>query len=191
MNGKNFKHASTAQLIDETSIQLEYENPTFNSVMEENETSMVRIEMKETMEDHREISDAQSDSDAHQSNLIPPKQKTSRLSDCGDQKENDPPYDTLRMRNLKEDQGDMSDDGRELQQSSEEMKGVGGVDTSETERVTEGLKPELNIDHNSNTEVSVINNQLSLDNGYEDVYTHRLQTVCDTASPAGTSNCVQ
>lgn len=164
MNEKDFKHASTAQLIDETSIISEYENPMFGPVMEECESFTVQIEMEQ-----KEISDTQTDSDLHKSNSISPNHKALNSSDYSDT-ENDPPYDTPPKRSLKKEQRDQSEDGRDLHLSREGMEGGGG-ETSVTEKAMEDLKPDLNIDQNSNTEVSamdrgsVIKNQLSIDCG--------------------------
>lgn len=183
MNEKDFKHASTAQLIDETSIKSEYENPMFGPVMEECESFTVQIEMEQ-----KEISDTQTDSDLHKSNSISPNHKALNSSEYSDT-ENDPPYDTPPKRSLKKEQRDQSEDGRDLHLSREGIKGGGGEtsetekalsregikggggETSVTEKAMEDLKPDLNIDQNSNTEVSamdrgsVIKNQLSIDCG--------------------------
>lgn len=180
MNEKDFKHASTAQLIDETSIISEYENPMFGPVMEECESFTVKIEMEQ-----KEISDTQTDSDLQKSNSISPNHKALNSSDYSDT-ENDPPNDTPPKWNLKKEQRDQSEDGRDLHLSMEggggetsetekalRWEGIkgGGGETSVTEKAMEDLKPDLNIDQNSNTEVSamdrgsVIKNQLSIDCG--------------------------
>lgn len=175
MNEKDFKHASTAQLIDEASIKSDYENPMFDPVIEENESFTVKIEMEQ-----KEISDTQTDSNVHNydNTCISLNLKALNSSDYLDKEENDPPYDTPPKRSFKGEQREQSEDGRDLHRSREEgdsregMEG-GNVETSETEKAMEDLKPDLNIDQNSNTEVSaldresVIKNQLSVDSGYE------------------------
>ncbi|XP_065944209.1 uncharacterized protein [Magallana gigas] len=175
MNEKDFKHASTAQLIDEASIKSDYENPMFDPVIEENESFTVKIEMEQ-----KEISDTQTDSNVHHydNTCISPNLKALNSSDYSDKEENDPPYDTPPKRSFKGEQREQAEDGRDLHLSregggsKEGMEG-GDVETSETEKAMENLKADLNIDQNSNTEVSaldresVIKNQLSVDSGYE------------------------
>lgn len=88
MNEKDFKHASTAQLIDEASIKSDYENPMFDPVIEENESFTVKIEMEQ-----KEISDTQTDSNVHHydNTCISPNLKALNSSDYSDKEENDPP----------------------------------------------------------------------------------------------------
>ncbi|XP_052696557.1 uncharacterized protein LOC128175167 isoform X1 [Crassostrea angulata] len=175
MNEKDFKHASTAQLIDEASIKSDYENPMFDPVIEENESFTVKIEMEQ-----KEISDTQTDSNVHHydNTCISPNLKALNSSDYSDKEENDPPYDTPPKRSFKGEQREQSEDGRDLHLSREgggsrEGMEIGNVETSETEKAMEDLKPDLNVDQNSNTEVSaldresVIKNQLSVDSGYQ------------------------
>lgn len=174
MNEKDFKHASTAQLIDEASIKSDYENPMFDPVIEENESFTVKIEMEQ-----KEISVTQTESNVHNYDSISLNLKALNSSDYSDKEENDPPYDTPPKRSFKGEQREQAEDGRDLHLSregggsKEGMEG-GDVETSETEKAMEiNLKADLNIDQNSNTEVSaldresVIKNQVSVDSGYE------------------------